>query len=74
MNPQPKTKQITLTGKTYKKLQHAVLERDNFRCQECGRYTLAPPHHIVFRSQGGSDILENMETLCNKCHEKKHRG
>ena len=72
MFPQPKTKQITLTGKAYEKLQHAVLERDNFKCQECGRYTLAPPHHVVFRSSGGSDTMENMVLLCIKCHAEKH--
>ena len=71
-NPMPKTKQITLTGKAKKKLQHAVLERDNFRCQECFRYTLAPPHHVIFRSHGGSDTMENMITLCIGCHDEKH--
>lgn len=71
-NPQPKTKIIRLTGKAYKQLQKAVLERDNFTCRKCGCYTNAPPHHRIKLSQGGSDILDNLETLCLDCHAKEH--
>ena len=73
MNPCPKQKPIRLKGKAYKDLQVAVLKRDNFACISCGRHTEAPPHHVIFRSQGGSDTMENMVTLCMECHEKEHR-
>ena len=69
----PKTKQIRLKGKKYKKLQYAVLRRDDFTCQKCGCYTVSAPHHIKKTSQGGSDIMENMIAICLKCHEKEHR-
>ena len=69
----PKNKPIRLKGKKYKALQYAVLKRDDFTCQKCGCWTTAPPHHIKFRSSGGSDTMENMITLCMKCHEKEHR-
>ena len=72
-NPCPKTKPIRLKGKAYKDLQIAVLRRDNWQCDECGMYTEAPPHHVIFRSQGGSDTMENLITLCMECHEKEHR-
>ena len=31
-------------------------------------------HHIIFRSQGGSDELDNLITLCEKCHKAIHDG
>ena len=57
-------------SRAYIKLQLAVLRRDGFRCQECSTYTEAPPHHVIKLSQGGSDILENMVTLCVDCHAR----
>jgi len=68
----PKSNITRLKGEAYKKLQVEVLERDGFTCQECGRWTENPPHHIKFRSQGGDDTVENLITLCNGCHYKKH--
>jgi len=71
-----KEKPIRLKGRAYKKLQQSVVLRDNFSCQVCKRYTLAPPHHIVFKSRGGHDSMENLITLCgpmeNDCHRKVH--
>ena len=67
-----KEKPIRLSRYMLKKLQKEVLIRDNFRCQACNRYTQAPPHHIIFLSQGGSDTAENLETLCLECHALKH--
>lgn len=76
MNPQPKNKIIRLSRHKYKQLQKRVLERDNYICQECGVRTQNSPHHIVYRSQCGSDTMENMITLCgpleNDCHRKVH--
>ena len=63
---------IRLSKHKYKQLQLAVLERDNFACQHCHRYTEAPPHHIIYRSQGGDDSMENLITLCMYCHRKVH--
>lgn len=54
-----------------------VLDRDSYTCQNCkgktkdGRLEV---HHIVFRSNGGSDEAENLMTLCKTCHDKVHSG
>lgn len=29
-------------------------------------------HHIVFRSQGGGDNIENLIPLCRECHNQAH--
>ena len=57
-------------SKAYKQLQAEVLARDNYDCQQCGRFCLAPPHHVKKVSQGGDDVIENMVTLCTYCHDK----
>ncbi len=54
-----------------------VLNRDKYKCQCCkgkSKDTRLEVHHIVFRSQGGSDEAENLITLCSKCHKKLHAG
>jgi 5-methylcytosine-specific restriction endonuclease McrA len=51
-----------------------ILERDDYQCQVCGSYTLDYPHHIKFRSQGGTEEDENLVTLCHRCHEGFHGG
>ena len=52
-----------------------ALDRDNYTCQCCGKkHVRLEVHHIIFRSQGGSDELENLITLCEKCHSAIHNG
>ena len=54
-----------------------VLNRDNYTCQYCkGKHkdSKLEVHHIVFRSQGGSDEESNLITLCHTCHKKLHSG
>jgi len=29
-------------------------------------------HHIVYKSQGGSDSIDNIIALCRICHDKAH--
>lgn len=35
-------------------------------------YLTLTVHHIVERAEGGTDILENLMTLCRECHDKVH--
>ena len=52
-----------------------ALDRDNYTCQCCGKkHVRLEVHHIVFRSQCGSDELDNLITLCEKCHVAIHDG
>jgi len=48
-----------------------VKDRDGYRCQnpECGRVALRnEAHHIIPRSEGGSDEEANGITVCRACH------
>lgn len=54
-----------------------VLNRDNHECQYChGKHkdNKLEVHHIIWRSQGGSDEENNLITLCHTCHKKVHNG
>ena len=49
-----------------------VLQRDLWKCLSCGRGVaqgvLLEVDHIKPRSRGGSNALENLQTLCKKCN------
>lgn len=47
--------------------------RDESECRGCGG-TSTEGHHVVFRSQGGDDVRENIAGLCNLCHTLLHNG
>ena len=52
-----------------------VLHRDGYQCHKCktkkGKLHV---HHVIFRSNGGTDSPENLIVLCSDCHEKLHNG
>lgn len=55
-----------------------VKERDNYRCQNCGRRggeagnIKVNAHHVVPLKKGGSNQLSNLHTLCEGCHDAIH--
>lgn len=54
-----------------------ALDRDNHTCQECNgksKDNRIEVHHIVFKSNGGSDEQDNLICLCKTCHDKVHDG
>lgn len=59
----------------YSSRQEAILHRDNYTCQCCGKKNCRlEVHHIKFRSNGGTDDEENLITLCEDCHKGVHDG
>lgn len=59
----------------YSSRREAVLHRDNYTCQCCGKKNCRlEVHHIKFRSDGGTDDEENLITLCKECHDGVHAG
>ena len=65
MQPCPKTKPIRLSPANFRKLNQEVLERDNHACLITGLRVAkgTPTHHIVYRSNSGSDVSSNLATL-----------
>lgn len=71
-NNQPK---IHRTRKMTQSTRILVFERDNYTCQICGK-TLKDGvklevDHIIPVSRGGSDNLNNLQTLCFDCNREK---
>jgi 5-methylcytosine-specific restriction endonuclease McrA len=52
----------------------AVHARDGRVCQVCGIFcgTLIHLHHIVYRSQGGPTSVDNLLSVCMRCHAGIH--
>ena len=79
-----KLKNSTVEGEGYQKgdrfgyenVKAFVLARDSHRCQ-AGRRGCSEKlhvHHIIWRSRGGSDVPDNLLTLCKKHHDELHDG
>ena len=59
----------------YSSRREAILHRDNYTCQCCGKKNCRlEVHHIKFRSNGGTDDEENLITLCEDCYKSIHAG
>ena len=51
-------------------VKRAVIIRDNYTCQDCGSREMIEVHHKDGTSRND---LENLITLCQKCHRKVHQ-
>lgn len=66
-------------GKNYgfANTKEMVLNRDNYTCQYCKgkrKDSKLEVHHIIYRSNRGSDDENNLITLCQTCHKLLHNG
>lgn len=58
-----------------KELRRRIIERDNYTCQNCGKYM--PDEvglhvdHIVSIKNGGKTVESNLQVLCDKCNLSK---
>ena len=52
--------------------------RDGYKCRACGKGKKdgkkLEVHHIIRKADGGTDVPENVVTLCEDCHKAYHRG
>ncbi len=51
-----------------------VYKRDDYMCALCGGTRGLQVHHVTARSQGGSNSLHNLITLCHICHANAHNN
>jgi len=73
-NPDVKDYQNGLQ-KGFYNLKEFVLHRDSHSCQECRgkkKDKRLHVHHVRFRSNGGTNVPENLITLCESCHNALH--
>lgn len=56
------------------RLRHEVFKRDGYKCKECGATKEEKTlhcDHIIPVSQGGTDEMDNLQTLCSDCNLAK---
>ncbi len=52
-------------------IRKAIILRDGCKCMECGKANCRlEVHHIKPRRLNGSNTIDNLITLCKKCHQK----
>ena len=59
----------------YQRVCAEVDRRDGENCRCCGVWVgeTRHHHHIVYRSQRGTDSTDNLLVLCARCHDAAHR-
>jgi len=50
-----------------------VIWRDDYLCLLCA-CAADHVHHVIFRSQGGTNSANNLACLCRKCHDGSAHG
>ena len=55
-----------------------IRKRDQYRCQECGRYAeygkvWLEVHHLKHIEHGGGYGPRNLKLLCDTCHREAHK-
>lgn len=59
-------------------IRRKVYTRDDYTCQICGDKggkqgnTEVHAHHVTPLSEGGSNKMNNLVTLCDSCHNNQH--
>jgi group II intron reverse transcriptase/maturase len=60
--------QTTPAKAGWAELRPIVLERDGHRCTQCGSMANLHIHHCQARRRGGTNQMDNLQTLCERCH------
>lgn len=58
---------------SYYNKRYYVFSRDNYTCRVCKKQNQRLKlHHIVFKSKGGTDSVDNLITVCENCHSSEN--
>lgn len=57
-------------GSHWEAVRLAVLERDNYICQHCGKEA-TEADHIIPKSKGGRDHMDNLIASCKPCNARR---
>lgn len=59
-------------GRKWLRLRHVVLVEEPV-CMVCDRKPSTQVDHIKPVSKGGTDVRDNLQGICNDCHDEKTR-
>lgn len=57
----------------FKSKEEAISFRQEGKCLLCGKKGSLHCHHVIPRSQGGSESIDNLAGLCPECHGMVHK-
>jgi 5-methylcytosine-specific restriction endonuclease McrA len=57
---------------SWRKLSQLVKQRDGGECALCASTHRVQAHHRIHRTDGGTDTLDNLVSLCASCHRTVH--
>jgi len=57
----------------WKKIANKIRKRDNYTCQQCGKFPAYDVHHIIPYRLFHNDNENNLVTLCRNCHMQIER-
>jgi len=60
-----------LQSEAWRCIRQQVLDRDSYRCQDCGAGRRLHVHHLTYRYLGQEPHYDLL-TLCEGCHEQRH--
>ena len=72
-----KEQQRVYTSAEWMMARGTAMRRDNYRCKRCGRgrqdgIPLEVHHRHTLRTGGDAYELDNLVTLCRRCHHEEH--
>ena len=57
----------------YYDVRYFIFTRDRYICQVCKQKNkILNAHHIIYKSEGGTDRADNLITVCTDCHTTKN--
>lgn len=57
----------------YYNSRYFIFARDEYTCQVCKKKNkILRTHHILYKSKGGTDRVDNLITVCNDCHTSEN--
>ena len=60
-------------GPAWERQRRQAFDRDRWRCQVCGKSGRLEAHHLTEIAHGGSNDLNNLQSVCRTCHIEMHR-
>jgi len=61
-----------LSAKKWKELMLTLVNERGGICESCRERIAVDAHHLIYKSQGGSDTADNLIILCRSCHAEAH--
>lgn len=62
-----------LNDPVWKAVRVKRLKLDGFKCEKCGSTEVLQVHHRTYQNWGGQEKMEDLITLCKKCHMLLHK-